>query len=82
MPPTYVTAGVLPEGTILTTIIEQVIENGKPKLKKCFTSVTGSEIKRAENKKVKQSKELQQGKEDMQKKIDSFAEIDIQEEVL
>jgi hypothetical protein len=82
MPPTYVTAGVLPEGTILTTIIEQVIVDGKPRLKKCFTQVSGSEIKRTENKKVKQDKIIEKGKEEMQNRLDSFANVDVQEEEL
>lgn len=77
---TYVTGESLPNGTITTTIVEQVWENGKPRLKRCYTTVSGDVAKRRENKKVKEEKKLTKAKEQMQSKLDSFSQVDIKEE--
>ena len=79
MPPTYITSGAIPDGTITTTVIEQEWLNGKPFLKRCFTTVSGDKYKRKENKKVKIEKRTQKVKEEQQQKLDGFSKVDSKE---
>lgn len=77
---TYVKGDCLPDGAITTTIIEQEWYQGKPFVKKCFTTLSGNVNKRTENKKVKQDKMIEKAKAEVQSKLDVFKQVDIEEE--
>jgi CRISPR/Cas system-associated exonuclease Cas4 (RecB family) len=77
--PTYVTAGVLKEGTIIHNIIELEIQNGRPVVKKSYSIVKGEREKKKAAKKAKVAKKTEKAKADVQSQLDKFQKIESDE---